>query len=144
MKEKSVIFFDIYYPAFYILSVGRIQHQIPFSCFGNSVLIQIERTSLCSPAFCNVPYILQCDALPVFRATSRLQNYTRFAALHQNTNAGYTLLHYKHEDLLDRFVSVERSNIFGEFMDTHIYCFVNGSLGFDYIPRTWIQSASST
>jgi len=29
-------------------------------------------------------------------------------------------------------------------MDTHIYCFVNGSLDFDYIPRIWIQSASST
>jgi hypothetical protein len=82
MKEKSVIFFDIYYPAFYILFVVRLQYQIPFSCFGNSVLIQIERTSLCSPAFCNVPHILQCDALLVFCATSRLQNHTRFAALH--------------------------------------------------------------
>jgi len=53
-------------------------------------------------------------------------------------------LHSKHEVLLDRFVSVERSNIFAEFMDTNTYCFVNGSLDFDYIPRTWIQSASST
>jgi len=29
MKEKSVIFFDIYYPAFYILFLGRLQYQIP-------------------------------------------------------------------------------------------------------------------
>jgi hypothetical protein len=50
--------FSIYHPTFYILFVGRLQYQIPFCCFGNSVLIQIERTSLCSPAFCNVPYIL--------------------------------------------------------------------------------------
>jgi len=77
-----VIFFGVYYPAFYILFLGRLQYQIPSSCFSNSVLIPIERTSLCSPPFCNVPYVLQCDALLVSRATSRLHNHTRCAVLH--------------------------------------------------------------
>jgi len=31
MKEKSVLFFDIYYPTFYFLFVGRLQYQT-FKC----------------------------------------------------------------------------------------------------------------